>query len=151
MKKNTILLFFSLFLMLQMQAQNKNNDDADKILGKWMSAENDLKVEVFKQNGQYRAKVIWFACEHGIPMQNFQDSNNPNSSLRNRPWLGLQVLDNLHYNGGTEWNNGSIYDPNSGHTFSSVCRLKEYNTLTVRGYWMYEWIGKNLTFYRVNQ
>ncbi|MEY4903137.1 MAG: hypothetical protein RLZZ292_952, partial [Bacteroidota bacterium] len=101
-----LFLLLNLLFVLNINAQNNNSD---QILGKWMSAENDLKVEVFKQNGQYRAKVIWFACEHGIPMKNFYDSNNPDASLRSRPWLGLQVLDGLHYNGSTEWNNGSIY------------------------------------------
>jgi uncharacterized protein (DUF2147 family) len=144
--KKIILIFLSFLIFHKGNSQN----NSDQILGKWMSAENDLKVEVYKENGQYRAKVIWFVCEAGHLMSEFYDVENPTPSLRNRPWLGLQVLNNLHYNGGTEWNNGYIYDPNSGRTFSSVCRLKDYNTLTVRGFWMYEWIGKNLTFRRVS-
>jgi uncharacterized protein (DUF2147 family) len=144
--KNIVTIIISLFLFSTLNAQ----DNADKILGKWMSAENDLKVEIYKQSGQYHAKVIWFTCDAGHQMSEFFDTENPNKSLRNRPWLGLQVLDNLTYNGGIEWNNGSIYDPNSGHAFSSVCRLQDPNTLTVRGYWLYEWIGKNMTFRRVN-
>ncbi len=144
--KKTILIFMSFLIFFKVNSQN----NSDQIIGKWMSAENDLKVEVYKENGQYRAKVIWFVCEAGHSMSEFHDTENPTPSLRSRPWLGLQVLSNLHYNGGVEWNNGYIYDPNSGHTFSSVCRLKDYNTLTVRGFWMYEWIGKNLTFRRTD-
>jgi uncharacterized protein (DUF2147 family) len=145
--KKIFLILVSVVIFAKANAQN----NADQILGKWMSAENDLKVEVFKENGQFRAKVIWFACLAGHTMSEFYDTENPNAALRNRPWLGLQVLNNLSFDGKTEWKNGSIYDPNSGHTFSSVCRLKNANTLTVRGFWMYEWIGKNMTFYKAEE
>jgi uncharacterized protein (DUF2147 family) len=144
--KKILIITLSFFSFFNLFAQN----NSEQILGQWMSAENDIKVEVFKQDGAYRAKVIWFSCDSAHKMSDFYDTENPNTALRSRPWLGLQVLNNLHYNGGTEWNNGNIYDPNSGHTFSSVCRMKDDNTLTVRGFWMYEWIGKNMTFRRVD-
>ncbi len=148
MNKSTITIF-TLFLSLNLNLFSQNPAPQDAILGKWMNAENDLSVEVYKQNGQFRAKVIWFACVEGKKMSDFYDKKNPNTALRNRPWLGLEVLNNLQYKGGTEWNNGQIYDPNTGYTLRSVCRLENANKLTVRGYWMYEWIGKNLSFNRL--
>jgi uncharacterized protein (DUF2147 family) len=123
--------------------------DGDKILGKWMSAAKDMTVEVYKHNGYYQAKVIWFVCDEGFVMSDFKDKKNPNSALRSRPWLGMNVLENLQFKHKNEWGNGKIYDPNSGHTFSSVCHLENGNILKVRGYWLYEWMGKNLTFHRV--
>jgi uncharacterized protein (DUF2147 family) len=144
--KSIIIFTISCLFCLNVKAQS----EADKILGKWMSEANDLKVEIYQQNGQYHAKVIWFKCNAGHQMSEFFDTENPDKALRNRPWLGLQVLDKLRYGGGLEWKNGNIYDPNSGHIFSSVCRLQNTNTLSVRGYWHYEWIGKNMTFTRVN-
>jgi uncharacterized protein (DUF2147 family) len=142
--KNIFLILLGLLFFFKSHSQNKGDD----ILGKWMSSANDLKVEVYKENGQYRAKVVWFACKNGHTMSDFYDTKNPNVSLRTRPWLGLQVLDHLDYNGGIEWNNGSVYEPKSGRTFSATCYLHSYNTLTVRGFWMYEWFGKNLMFRR---
>jgi uncharacterized protein (DUF2147 family) len=147
MKKILIIVLF-LSILNHLQGQSKQEE---AILGKWMNAEKDLKVEVYKQNGQYRAKVIWFDCIKGTTMTDYFDKKNPDKALRTRPWLGLEVLNALNYNGGTEWNNGNIYDPNSGYTFRSVCRLTNPNTLKVRGYWMYEWIGKSLIFNRVNE
>ena len=82
-------------------------------------------------------------------MTDFCDKKNPNQSLRRRPWLGMNVLEGLQFKKKNEWNNGKIYDPNSGHTYSSVCHLEGDNTLKVRGYWLYEWMSKSLTFYRV--
>ena len=146
--KNVVTIAFFIGFTLHLQGQN---NPQDAILGKWMNTDKDLEVQVYKQSGQYRAKVIWFACTEGLKMSDFYDSKNPNRALRSRPWLGLEVLDALNYNGGTEWNNGKIYDPNTGYTFSSVCRLENWNKLKVRGYWMFEWIGKSLIFNRISE
>ncbi len=147
MRKNTFLLFLLLNMGIKKaDAQN----DTDKILGKWINAANDMKVEVYKNNERYEAKVIWFLCDPGYIMSDFHDKKNPNKALCSRPWLGMNVLEGLQFKKKNEWNNGKIYDPNSGHTYSSVCHLEGDNTLKVRGYWLYEWMGKSLTFYRVN-
>jgi uncharacterized protein (DUF2147 family) len=145
--KNRIVIAFFIGFFTHLKAQNTSQD---AILGKWMSANKDLAVEVYKQNEQYQAKVIWFECYNNTKMSDYNDTENPNKALRNHPWLGLEVLNGLTYKGGTEWHNGSIYDPNTGHTFSSVCRLENPNKLKVRGYWLYEWIGKSLIFNRMN-
>jgi uncharacterized protein (DUF2147 family) len=60
----------------------------------------------------------------------------------------MQVVDNLVFNGKNSWQNGSIYDPNSGRTYTSVVRLENTKKLIVRGYWGIEFFGKNMVFYR---
>ncbi|WP_435357309.1 DUF2147 domain-containing protein [Emticicia sp. SJ17W-69] len=149
------LLFIS-FLLINVQNYSKplrivDNSASDKIIGKWLSEEHDLKVEMYKKNNFYFGKVIWFACIPETPnMEDFKDTENPNPKLRSRKWLGLEVVENLIYNGKSTWENGTIYDPNSGRTYSAVVRLKDPNTLIVRGYWGIELFGKNLEFHRVN-
>lgn len=150
-----ILLFIS-FLLINTPNNPKffgiaENSESDKIIGKWLSEESDLKVEMYKKNNVYFGKVIWFACIPETPnMEDFKDTENPNPKLRNRKWLGMEVVENLLYNGKHTWGNGTIYDPNSGRTYSAVVRLKDSNTLIVRGYWGIELFGKNLEFHRVN-
>ncbi|MFM2267688.1 MAG: hypothetical protein RL757_1129 [Bacteroidota bacterium] len=140
---------FFLFLMFATRLSNAGaQNDADKIVGKWMSADNDMKVEVYKNNGYYEGRIIWFACAPKYVMTDFYDKKNPNKSLCGRPWLGMNVLEGLQFKKKNEWHNGKIYDPNSGGTYSSVCRLEGDHTLKVKGFWMYEWIGKSLVFYR---
>jgi uncharacterized protein (DUF2147 family) len=143
--KSIVTLYFVTVCISNTYAQNEN----DKILGKWMSAAKDMTVEVYKSNGCYQAKVIWFVCDDGYVMSDFKDKKNPNVALRSRPWLGMNVLENLVFLHKNEWGKGKIYDPNSGNTFSSVCHLEGDKILKVRGYWLYEWMGKNLTFHRV--
>lgn len=144
----TILLIS--FITFSFVNQGKTIDTSDKIVGFWLSENKDLKVEIFKKNNQYFGKVVWFACLPETPnMSDFKDSENPDPKLRNRPWLGMEVVENLKFNGKDAWEDGKIYDPNSGRTYSSVVRLKNMNTLIVRGYWGIEFFGKNLEFHRV--
>jgi len=146
------ILKFSLTLFLSgilFSAFCQNVYVSDKILGTWLSEKRDLKVEIFKKNEKYFGKVVWFKCDPKTPnMEDFKDTENPDSKLRNRSWLGMQVVDNLVFNGKNSWQNGSIYDPNSGRTYTSVVRLENTKKLIVRGYWGIEFFGKNMVFYR---
>jgi uncharacterized protein (DUF2147 family) len=142
----TVILLLSVWLS-NTYAQN----ETDKIVSTWMTQAQDMKVEVYKIKDQYQAKVVWFACDAGFEMADFFDKKNPNLALRTRPWLGMNVLEGLQFKQKNEWHNGRIYDPNSGRTFDSICRLENDNTLNVRGYWLYAWIGKSLIFNRVKR
>jgi len=51
---NTILLVIISFNGLA------QDDKANAILGKWMSVDNNLEVEVFKDGDSFKAKVLWF-------------------------------------------------------------------------------------------
>jgi uncharacterized protein (DUF2147 family) len=149
------VLFLISFLLLNIIKNDKpsekiNSTYADKIIGTWLSADKDLKVEIFNRNGHYFGKVVWFACLQTTPnMDDFKDTENPDPKLRTRKWLGMEVVENLTYNKESSWENGTIYDPNSGRKYSSVVRLKDNNTLVVRGYWGIELFGKSLDFKRV--
>ena len=150
------VLFLISFLFVNIAKDNKksemaNSSASDKIVGTWLSADKDLKVEIFNKKGHYFGKVVWFACLPSTPnMDDFKDTENPDPKLRTRKWLGMEVVENLTYNGESEWKNGTVYDPNSGRKYSSVVRLKDNSTLIVRGYWGIELFGKNLEFHRIN-
>ncbi len=124
---------------------------SDQILGRWLSAEKDLAVEVYKVNGRYAGKVVWFDCSkpNTPPMSQHFDTENPDPKLRSRPWLGMVVLNNLGFDGSSEWNGGTVYDPNSGRTYRTVVRLASPTSIIVRGYWGIEFLGKNMRFNKV--
>ena len=141
----------TLTTLLIVHAQKKETA-SDQILGRWMAEDHNLEVEVFRSGNQYAARVVWFDCSaSGTPKMSEQlDTENPDPALRSRPWLGLVVVDDLHFDGEkNEWGGGNIYDPNSGHTFKSVVRLNSPNKLVVRGYWGVEIFGKSLNFTRM--
>lgn len=60
------------------------------------------------------------------------DSRNPNSTLRNQTIHDLTFLSDFVYDNGI-WENGKMYDPQSGKYYSCIIRLKE-ETLEIRSF-----------------
>ena len=50
------------------------------------------------------------------------DTENPDEKLRGRRLLGVTVLKGLEYAGDNEWEDGSIYSPDNGKTYSARTR-----------------------------
>lgn len=147
MIKNIIYLF--LFFPLFFFSQSK----ADAILGKWMCTDKSVKVEIYKVNNDYRAKILWFNDKlgSGKPMNSRHDTANPNPKLRSRKIIGMEILSDLEYNAKKNmWENGKIYDAYYGRTWDSAGWLLPDGKLKVRGFWKIQFIGKSLYFYRVN-
>lgn len=129
-------------------------DNENEILGKWISIEKNLIIEVYKQQNDFRAKVIWFRYdeEDNRNMKALKDHKNPNLYLRNRKVLGMDILENLTYNPeSSRWEDGLIYDPLSGRYWSSVVYFNKKNQMEVKGYWKFEFISKSITFNRVDK
>jgi uncharacterized protein (DUF2147 family) len=129
----------------------KNIHNEDAIIGKWMTIDNSLEVEVYKQGNDFKARVIWFKIEDTTrPMNTRTDDMNPNPKLRTRKWLGMEVLRNLKYNAAdNEWRDGIIYDAKHGKEWDSVVWINKNGLLKVKGYWVFRWISETLTFKRV--
>src|SRR5690606_40277122 len=59
--------------------------------------------------------------------------NEIDESLRSRPIVGLQMLAGFEPDGENEWDDGTIYNPEDGKTYSSKMELVDANTLEVKG------------------
>ncbi len=126
-----------------------NKEDA--IVGRWMTVEKSLEVEVYRQDNSFKAKIIWFKVQDTTrPLNTRMDEQNPNPALRNRKWLGMEILRSLRYNAeDDEWQNGIIYDPKHGREWDSVAWINDSGLLKVKGYWVFKWISETLVFERV--
>jgi uncharacterized protein (DUF2147 family) len=145
----SINLLFILFISLVPAQISTKALSEDAIVGKWMSTKKNVKVEVYKVNDEFKAKVIWFddKDDKSRPMQNRRDLKNPNPELRNNKILGMNVLKNLKFNPeSNRWEDGIIYDANSGRQFSSVVYFNDDGLLEVKGYWKFEFISQTLEF-----
>ena len=141
----TIVLVVSLFLFTNSNCLTKSNN----LVGIWISENKDLIVQVFENKQLLYGKLVWFKCTHKEkkPMEDHKDEKNSNPDLRGKSWLNLIILSGLKYNGGNKWENGKIYDTNSGKTYSASVTLIE-NKIIVRGYWGIELLGKSMIFKR---
>ena len=49
-----------------------------------------------------------------------------------------------------DWEDGSIYDASTGHTWNANVYLMPNGELRVRGYWHFQLIGRNIFFKKVS-
>ena len=102
----------------------------DAILGIWFNEEKDAKIKVYKENGKFYGKIVWHKT--GDDISAF-DENNPDPELQKRKKVGLIILTDFEFDDG-QWEDGDIYDPKSGKTYSCVIKLQKDGGLHVRGY-----------------
>lgn len=100
---------------------------SDNIIGNWLSPKKDSEIQIFKVNNKYYGKIVWGKGE------STKDIKNPDVKLRSRDLIGLVILSNFEFDE-DEWNNGTIYDPREGKTYSCVITMKNKNELNIRGY-----------------
>lgn len=128
------------------------NTVSDQICGKWMSADKNLSVQVYKDGDSFKAKIIWFddSDDKSRPMDTRLDTENPDAELRSRKILGMSVLERLVYDPETNsWEKGVIYDALHGRYWDSAAFITPDGALKVTGYWHFKFIGKTLKFTRL--
>jgi len=151
------ILSFGLFLLLSLNVSDSfpfygKDTDADRIIGRWVTEKKDLIVEVYKCQDQFKARIIWFNDKDDLtrPMNVRGDDNNPDPALRSRKLLGLDVLKMLKYNKKTScWEDGLIYDADSGKEWSSCASMTPSGSLRVKGYWKFKFLSKSVDFFRL--
>jgi uncharacterized protein (DUF2147 family) len=152
MKKSKSLILVGVILTsLSSQA-----GQGDQILGKWNTAEDKARVEVFKQNDKYFGKIVslkepdWPANdEKGPAGQPKNDRNNPSPRLRSRKIVGLRMMNDFVYAGKNHWIGGTIYDPESGKTYKGKMSLTATNRLEMRGFVGISLLGRTTVWTRV--
>jgi uncharacterized protein (DUF2147 family) len=149
-KKPFLTIVSLLILSVSLVSFTAFNNKADAIIGKWLTAGNDnAKVEIFKSGSKYYGKIIWLQN----PIRNGEkalDDKNPDKSKHKNPIIGLQIISGFEYNSDDGiWENGKIYDPESGKTYS--CNIKkEGDKLKVRGYIGFSLLGRTEIWTKTN-
>jgi uncharacterized protein (DUF2147 family) len=137
-----MILFFAMALMLPVFA-SAQDANADKLVGVWEPSHGKARVKVEKIGTKFYGKIVWLKepndPETGKPKV---DKNNPEEALRNTPLKGYRLLKDFIYKGNKEWSEGTIYDPENGSTYKCVIRMKDDNTLEIRGYIGVEALGR---------
>ena len=104
---------------------------AQDVIGKWKLADGSAIVEVYKNGDAFNGKIVWLNNPNGPDGKPATDRNNPDSALRSRQLMGLNMLSGLKAANG-EYSGGKIYDPGNGKTYN--CSMKvEGKVLKVRG------------------
>ncbi len=144
MKKFVLTLVISLFTTLISIATN----NPDAVLGVWKNGEGTGLVQIYKKGERYFGKIVWLKIPNNPDGTPRVDVNNPEEKLRTQPLKGLENLRNFKFVGENKWEEGNIYDPKNGNTYSSTMRLINGNSLEVRGYIGVSLIGRTDTWTR---
>ena len=124
MKKLIALLSISFYLVNIGYSQTVTKD---AVLGDWIPESKDGKISIYKQGDKYFGKVS------GGKTPDRKDVHNPDEKLRTQPIIGFVILKDFEFTG-KYWENGTIYDPNNGKTYSCNVKMKRPNELEIRGF-----------------
>jgi uncharacterized protein (DUF2147 family) len=128
-------IVIAIFLMTGLSSFGQGKNEADEILGVWLTGSKSGKVEIYKNGSNYQGKIVWLQepidPATGKPKT---DVKHPDKSLHQRPIMGLVNLWGFKHTGKESWENGHIYDPKNGKEYKCVITMKDKNTLDVRGY-----------------
>ncbi len=134
----------------KVQAQEVKGDD---ILGVWLNEDKDAHIQIYKEGDKYFGKIIWLKepidPDTGKPKV---DDKNEDESLQNRPIMGLLLLTDFVFDGDDEWEDGEIYDPKSGNTYSCYMEFPDEDNkdyLKIRGYIGFSLLGRTTYWTRV--
>jgi|TARA_B110000483_G_scaffold228575_1_gene291529 uncharacterized protein (DUF2147 family) len=143
------LVIVSMLLMFSISGVFAQKGDA--ILGTWLNQDEDAKIVITKVDSKFTGKIIWVKKdEEDDGSKPNLDNNNPDESLQSRRVVGLEILSNLVWDeGDNEWDDGEIYDPKSGSTYSCYGELEDKNTLKLRGYVGISIIGRTAVWTKV--
>lgn len=108
--------------------------ESDALLGVWESGSGKARVKIDKASDKFNGKIVWLKEPNNEEGKPKVDKNNPEEKLRAVPLLGYRMLKDFSYKGEKTWEDGTIYDPENGSTYSCTIKMTDENTLEVRGF-----------------
>jgi uncharacterized protein (DUF2147 family) len=122
---------------------------ADPIEHTWYNQEKTSKIKIYKAvDGKYYGKIVWLKepLRDGKPKTDYLNSDK---SKQNTLLMGLVVLTGIKKESGNEYDDGDIYDPKNGKTYS--CKITfEGNHLNLRGYIGFSLFGRTAVWERAD-
>ncbi|HVW98751.1 MAG TPA: DUF2147 domain-containing protein [Mucilaginibacter sp.] len=146
-----IFIFFVFFLGSVVSSSGQLKP-FERICGDWENTDKSLIIQIYIQQGEFKAKILWYKDTEGKPLDYWTDRHNPDPALRSRKILGMQILRGLKYRAkSNSWENGMVYDSRHGREWNASAYIDKKGRLRVRGYWHFKFIGRTMTFVRVTK
>ena len=139
----------SILMLNLVKAQTGEVAESDKIIGVWEVGSGKARVKITKYGDKFGGKIVWLKEPNYPDGTKKVDKNNPDEAKRTTPLLGYNNLLGFSYKGKSEYDGGTIYDPENGSTYNCVISLEDDNTIKVRGYIGVQLFGRTDTWKRV--
>jgi uncharacterized protein (DUF2147 family) len=121
--------------------------DHPSAVGVWKN--EDATFEIFENQGRLSGKIIALKEPHTPEGKEKLDVHNPDPSKRERPIVGLVFMSGFSRKSDARWEDGTIYDPKTGNTYSGSMELEGPETIKVRGFIGISLIGRTDVWTRV--
>ncbi|HTV87472.1 MAG TPA: DUF2147 domain-containing protein [Stellaceae bacterium] len=118
---------------------------AAPIEGSWLTEGKSGIVEIFRCGGGdgLCGRLAWVRIKPSDNNPQGIDNRNPSPGLRSRPLCGLTIMWGFRADGAGHWNDGTIYDPQSGNTYRAEMTMRPDGSLGVRGYVLLSLFGRS--------
>jgi uncharacterized protein (DUF2147 family) len=113
------------FLFISTTAIFAQSSPADRILGDWFTPNQESTIEIVKCGNAYCGSIKSMQTPKN-------DAHNPDSSLRDRPLVGMQIMKDFQYSGSDTWSGGTLYAPARGKTVNPDLVLSAPDTLDIK-------------------
>jgi uncharacterized protein (DUF2147 family) len=118
------------------------------VTGTWVSIDDETGVEkseitLYESQGKLYGKVKRLL----LPEDQGKLCVNCKGAEKNKPIEGLVIVKGLSKDGET-WTDGKIMDPANGKDYDCTISLENSNTLKVRGYLGFSFLGRTQTWKR---
>lgn len=143
-KKSFFVLLASSIVFLGSTAMSLSiADNPDAVVGVWKTGDGNAIVRIYKNADKYQGKIVWLKEPNDPENGKLKlDKNNSTETLKIRPLIGLINIWGFKFIEKNLWDEGNIYDPKSGNTYSCTIKMLNPNTLEVRGYIGVSLIGR---------
>ena len=118
---------------------------ADPAEGYWLT-QNERSVIEIKECEEGLCGHVYWIIKNGMQT----DFKNPDEKLRKRPMCDLKILWGFNKTAEGAWDDGNIYKADDGDLYSAKLQLTDENTLNVRGFLGFSFLGKTQQWKRVN-
>ncbi|MEH6547535.1 MAG: DUF2147 domain-containing protein [Sneathiella sp.] len=103
------------------------------VTGVWSTVDDKSHVKIEPCGDKFCGKIVWLKEPNNPEGKPKKDLNNTEESLKTRPILGLELLSGFMPESKTEWEDGTIYNPEDGKTYSSTLTIAKSGVLEVEG------------------
>ena len=127
---------FIVFIVLSYAFVLNPHSENKKIIGEWWNEEKSSRINVYEEGGKIYGKISWLKDNTNPDGTSPRlDYNNPEAKHKKRQLIGVRILKDLAWDEeDSEWDDGEIYDPKSGKTYSCYAKLQKDGKLYLKGY-----------------
>jgi len=147
MKNLTLILVFLLGGLTLSFAQKE-----DQLVGVWQPSDGRSMIKIDKIGSKFYGRVVWLKEPNNDKGEPRVDDNNSDENLRKTTIKGLRMLKDFVWNADDKiWEEGTIYDPKNGTTYSCKIEAKSENQIEVRGFVGTEMFGRTDVWTRLKK